>query len=228
MRRASFIHGSLAPTRASTLAAPATTRPRVVDTTPHTTLAAPATTRRATRGLLVAFTLLLACGPPPPPPARVDPVAAMARIAELPDSDERRDLIGSLRRTPAAQLGPLLSAGFTSPHAGQRIAAALVAGRRNDGKRFTAELLAAAADPAPEVRLAAARALGGLRVPEAFPVLQENLSHETATVRLGALRALARIDPDRAAALPEVARLQLDPDPTVSGAATKVARKTLR
>ena len=33
---------------------------------------------------------------------------------------------------------------------------------------------------------------------------------------------------DEAAALPEVARLQLDPDPAVSGAATKVARKALR
>ncbi len=187
-----------------------------------------ATMRRATRGLLVALVLLLACSPPPAPPARVDPVEAMARIAELPDNDERRDLIGRLRRTPAAQLDPLLAAGFTSPHAGQRIAATLVAGRRNDGKRFTAQLLAAAVDPAPEVRVAAARALGSLRVPEAFPVLQDNLSHKTATVRLGALRALARIDPDRAAALPEVARLQLDPDPTVSGAATKVARKTLR
>jgi len=226
MRRAPAHRGPLAPPLRA-----ATPRPRVAE--PPRTPLAPATPRprfatRATHGLLVALVLLLACGPPPPPKARVDPVATMARIAELPDTSERRDLIGSLRRTPAAQLGPLLGAGFISPHANQRVAAVLVAGRRNDGKRFTAELLAAAADPAPEVRVAAARALAGLRVPEAFPALQENLSHGTAAVRLGALRALARIDPDRAADLPELARLQLDPDPTVSGAATKVARKALR
>ena len=63
---------------------------------------------------------------------------------------------------------------------------------------------------------------------DAFPALQHNLSHESVPVRLSALRALAHIDPDRAAAMPELASLQLDPNPLVSSAATKVARKTLQ
>jgi HEAT repeat protein len=66
--------------------------------------------------------------------------------------------------------------------------------------------------------------LANLRHAAAFAPLQHNLSHETAIVRLAALRALARIDPLQAAALPELARLQLDADNRVAGAATKIAR----
>lgn len=179
----------------------------------------------------LALVLLLACGAgdtkSQPAPAR-DPVATMARIADLPDNDERRALVGSLRRSPADQVHPLLTAGFASPLANHRSAAAMVAGRRGDGQKFLAELLNAAADVDPIVRISAARALGSLRAADAFPALQHNLSHESVPVRLSALRALAHIDPDRAAAMPELAGLQLDPNPLVSSAATKVARKTLQ
>lgn len=177
---------------------------------------------------LLALALLLACpSPPPPPPPTLDAAATFEQVVTTPDGEPRRRLIGSLRRAAPNDLHPLLTAGFASPEPARRVAAALVAGRRADGPAFAAELLAAAADPAPDVRVAAARALGALRLPAGFAALQPNLSHGTAAVRLAALRGLARIDPDRAAALPELARLQLDPDPAVAGAATKVARKTL-
>lgn len=179
------------------------------------------------RAVLAALLLLLACGGPPPAPPPVDAAATIARIADMPEGDQRRALVASLRRLPADQVHPLLVSGFASQLPGPRVAAILVAGRRRDGARFTAELLAAAADPTPAVRVAAARALGSLRVSEAFPALEPNLSHETVSVRLSALRALARIDPDRAAALPELARLQLDPDRAVADTATKVARKLI-
>ena len=182
---------------------------------------------RPHRGLVLA--LLLACGaPPPPPPPQVDATATFAQVAATPDGEARRALVSSLRRVPPAELHPILTAAFASADPTLRAAASLVSGRRADGQTFAAELLSAAADPVPAVRVAAARGLGALRLPAGFVALQPNLSHETALVRLSALRALARIDPDRAAVLPELPRLQLDPDPTVAGAATKVARKTLR
>lgn len=208
-------------------------------TTPHlpaarssATLATtpPLPAARSSAALALLAALLVACGPPPAPNTapRVDPVATLARIAAEPEGDTRRLLVTTLRRVPAAELHPLLTAGFASPDPTHRVAAALVAGRRADGKVFAPELIAAAADPLPTVRVAAARGMASMRLADGFPALVANLSHETASVRLSALRALARIDPDRAAALPEVARLQLDPDSSVSGAATKVARKTLR
>ena len=63
-----------------------------------------------------------------------------------------------------------------------------------------------------------------LRATEAFEPLRVNLGHAVPETRLSALRALARIDAHRAAELPELGRLQLDPDTRISGAATKISR----
>ena len=184
------------------------------------------------RALLLALALHgPACGAPTPAPeaspqASPDDLAdTLARLARTPEGDARRPLMQQVRRAPATLALPALRAGLADPDPTMRAAAALATGRRRDGNALAGELIAlATGDAVPAVRAAACRGLGQLGHPEAFLPLQQNLSHETAEVRLAALRALARIDAARASALPELGRLQLDPDARVAGAATKVSR----
>ncbi len=189
---------------------------------------------------LILIAALLACSPPmsdQPTPSDVrDPAVALARLAReprthrepgapAPETDARRALMTAIRRAPADQALPALRGGLQDASADMREAAALASGRRGDGATLAPELLAAATgDPEPTVRVAATRSLGMLGLADAFAPLRQNLSHETAIVRLSALRALARIDRTRAAALPDLARLQLDPDARVAAAATKISR----
>jgi HEAT repeat protein len=172
---------------------------------------------------------LAACGPAPAPAASEadvdDPAGTLARLAGEPEGPGRRALVTALRRTPAEAALPVLRGGLVHADPAMRAAAALAAGRRIDGVALADLLLTAAtSDPVVAVRIAAIRSLGLLHHTEAFAPLQQNLSHETAEIRLSSLRALARIDPVRAAALPELARMQLDADARVAGAATKISR----
>lgn len=194
------------------------------------------TTLTITRPAAPRLALLLAlaaCNPVPAAPSAAaaatidldDPAGTLARLAREPEGPGRKPFLQALRNTPAAHVVPILETGLASTDPALRAAAALAAGRRRDGTHFAATLLnLATTDPDASVRIAATRSLAVLRHAEAFPALVDNLSHETATVRLSALRALARIDKAKAATLPDLARLQLDPDPRVSDAATKVAR----
>ncbi|HEY0137047.1 MAG TPA: HEAT repeat domain-containing protein [Nannocystis sp.] len=187
------------------------------------------------RSALLLALAVLACGAPPanegPAPATNeqatadDLAATLARIASAPEAVDRRPLMQQIHRAPAELALPALRAGLADPDPAIRTAAAHATGRRRDGKALASELIAlATGDAVPAVRAAGCRGLGQLRLPGAFVPLQQNLSHETAEVRLAALRALARIDAARAAALPELGRLQLDPDARVAGAATKISR----
>lgn len=190
----------------------------------------PTTTHRIAR--LAVLLALAACNPIPAAPSAAaatidldDPASTLARLAREPEGPGRKPFIQALRNTPPEQILPILEAGLASSDPALRAAAALAAGRRRDGTSFAATLVhLATTDADTDVRVAATRSLAVLRHSEAFPALTHNLSHETATIRLSALRALARIDKARAAALPELARLQLDPDARVADAATKVAR----
>ena len=184
---------------------------------------------RTTHALRIALLVTLAASNPTPAgpaPADInDPAATLARLASEPEGPARNPLVIALRRAPAERALPVLESGLASPDPALRSAAALASGRRDDGATLAPTLIAlATSDPDSSVRVAASRGLANLRHAAAFAPLQHNLSHETAIVRLAALRALARIDPLQAAALPELARLQLDADNRVAGAATKIAR----
>ena len=173
------------------------------------------------------------CGAPPAPASDASPQAAhddladvLARLAREPEGVGRRPLMQSLRRASAEHALPVLRTGLAATDPAVRAAAALATGRRRDGHTLAPQLITLATDDAViTVRVAACRGLGQLRPPGAWAPLQQNLSHEAAELRVAALRALARIDPARAAALPELGRLQLDPDARVAGAATKVSRQ---
>jgi len=185
---------------------------------------------------LLVYAALLApiagCGAPPAPASEASTQTApddladvLARLAREPEGVGRRPLMQSLRRAAPEHALPVLRAGLAAPDPAVRAAAALATGRRHDGRTLAPQLLAlATSDAAISVRVAACRGLGQLRLPGAWAPLQQNLSHEAAEVRVAALRALARIDPARAAELPELGPLQLDPDARVAGAATKVSR----
>ncbi len=78
------------------------------------------------------------------------------------------------------------------------------------------ELLAEAHAPS---RAGAARSLGILGLIASFEAIEPLLGDGEAAVRLQALRALVRLDPERAAGLPAVRALRADPDSKVSRAA---------
>lgn len=191
------------------------------------------------RPQLALLLALAACGGPVPPQgaangkaadkaadkAAEDPAATLARLAREPEGKSRLPLFRALRNGPAPQVLPALRAGLTAPDPALRAAAAAAVGRREDGARLVPDLLTlATGDAEGPVRIAATRSLAQLRAAEAFEPLRANLGHAVPETRLSALRALARIDAGRAAKLPELGRLQLDPDARISGAATKVSR----
>lgn len=181
---------------------------------------------------LALLLVLPACGGPPSTAAAVagntadeDPAVTLARLAREPEGKGRQPLFRALRAGPAAQVMPALRAGFVHTDPAIRAASAMAAGRREDGARLVPDLLAlATGDAEGPVRIAATRGLAMLRATEAFEPLRANLGHPVPETRLSALRALARIDARRAAELPELGRLQLDPDARISGAATKISR----
>lgn len=184
---------------------------------------------------LVLACLLAACGPSPAPAAGgptdqasadlEDPAAVLARLAREPEGKTRQPLFRALRSGPAATVVPALRAALGDADPALRAAAATASGRRQDGLTLVADILALAlGDPEGSVRIAATRSLGQLRAAEAFEPLRANLGHAVPETRLSALRALARIDPARAAGLPELGRLQLDADARIAGAATKISR----
>ncbi len=180
-----------------------------------------------------ALVSLPSCGAPPAPATEASPQAApddladaLARLAREPEGPGRRPMTQQLRRAAPEQALPVLRAGLTATDPAVRAAAAFATGRRHDGRTLAPQIITLATEDAViAVRVAACRALGQLRPPGAWAPLQQNLSHEAAQVRVAALRALARIDSGRAAEMPELGLLQLDPDPHVAGAATKVSRR---
>lgn len=181
---------------------------------------------------LTLLLALAACSPSPTPAASGNaaevaeaPAEILARLAREPEGKGRQPLFRALRAGPQAKVLPALRAGLVDPDPAMRAAAAAATGRREDGARLVPDLLTlATTDPEGPVRIAATRGLAQLRAGEAFEPLRANLGHAVPETRLSALRALARIDPARAAKLPELGRLQLDPDARISGAATKVSR----
>jgi hypothetical protein len=132
------------------------------------------------------------------------------------DPDVRVALVASLRRAP----GPHAIAGLTVALADDdpqiRALAAETAAMHDEGHALAEPLRAGLGDEHGSVRAAAARAMGVLGIGTASDELAGLVADETAEVRLEALRALNRIDPDAAARLPELAALRRDSDPRVA------------
>ncbi len=112
------------------------------------------------------------------------------------------EALAALARTGAAQADAAVGAWFASPELARRLAAVRAMGRMPRGE---ARLLAALADPAAEVRLAAVEALRDGAGGAVTPAIAQRLGDEDPFVRAAAVEALA----GRKAAPPEPELLRL-------------------
>jgi HEAT repeat protein len=150
-------------------------------------------------------------------------VAVSELIASETDARVREMLVGTLGRqapTPAALVG--LATGLQDGSAEVRAAAARTIASRTDADELGDALIGLLADSEPSVRSAAAQTVGVLQIAAAKQPLVGLLGDANAEVRLDALRAVHRIDPELALSLPELAQLEQDDDVRVKRLATKI------
>lgn len=148
--------------------------------------------------------------------------AAASMIATEADPQVRVLLVGTLNRAESEHALAGLTTAFADSDLEVQRSAARIAGARVDGSELSAHLLAALDSGDTELRGVAARSLGVLAVDEAKAPIAELLNDSDANVRLHSLRALSRIDPEYAAALPNVDSMQQDQDKRVANVASKI------
>ena len=151
---------------------------------------------------------------------------AVALLKTEKSSDLRAALVDSMllaKDADSALKG--LSIGLADSSAEVRSRAAAALGRRADGLDREDELLAALGDSDAGVQSAAAKALGHLGSSKGFAQLEALLSSRSADVRLESLRAMGRIDAERASQLSQLAELGADDDGRVRTAAGKVTAR---
>jgi HEAT repeat protein len=159
------------------------------------------------------------------PRTRGDWSAAVAELMALETDPRVRELLCSAlyhAQAPYALEG--LARGLEDSAAAVRAEALRSLGRRaDDGEQLASGIIAALSDPDEAVQQEAARALGNLEVAAAADALVGKLSSSSADVRRHSLRALSRIDPERARTLPELQVLRADADPKVARLAEQLA-----
>ena len=122
--------------------------------------------------------------------------------------------------TPEA--GTVLVAALQDDVATVRAEAARLAGYRNDVEGLVPPLMVGLTDPAEDVRRLAVRSLGWHQVQDAFEPVRALLEDSAPHVRVAAIRALAKIDIERARHMPTLSKLKTDENPSVQRAATRV------
>lgn len=152
---------------------------------------------------------------------------ALYLAKEDEDLGVRVALVQSLRRGNDDAVRAALKLAFADANPEMKGAAVYLAGRRaNVGRDFTNELLdLTSLEGNTELAASAVRAVGILGTPEQFDALTSHLDATDADMRLAAVRALARLDPDRAATLTQLTTLAKDPDDRVARAAQKAQRR---
>lgn len=146
-----------------------------------------------------------------------------AQLAVESDARVREMLVGTLgRRATSGDVRPGLMAGLHDASPQVRAAAVWAIGERGDAAGFGAELIHTLDDDDVLVRRAAARTLGVIGDAAAVASLTELLDDADADVRLHALRAIHRIDPQVAASLGRLDVLAQDDDRRVRGLVGKI------
>ena len=103
-----------------------------------------------------------------------------------------------------------------------RAEAARLVGYRKEVGILSSSLLVGLTDPSEDVRRLAVRSLGWLEVKEAFLPVSGLLDDASPDVRVAVVRALAKIDIQRARALPAINALQVDQHARVQRAVKRV------
>lgn len=140
-----------------------------------------------------------------------------------PDAWVRSVLVESIRHSDAELALSVLSDAARDDDAEVRAAAVRSIGWVDGGAQLEAVLVTAMSDDSADVRVNAARAAGWKGLDGAWDALRGLLSDDDAQVRLRALRALQRIDAERAAGLSELDALVSDADAKVARAAGQIA-----
>ncbi len=148
------------------------------------------------------------------------PMAELARIET--DAEVRRMMVEVLARAPGAVAQPALAAALVDLDPAVRAAGARAVSAHDDGAGLDDALVALVADPSAEVRVEACRGLGWHGVRAGWDALVGAVADNDPAVRLRALRALQRIDPAAAAALPAVQAATADGDAKVARAAGQI------
>jgi HEAT repeat protein len=135
----------------------------------------------------------------------------------------RADLVDAMRLAKdSASALEGLKLGLADSSESVRTRAAYNLGRRADGLALVDDLLAALRDSEASVQSASARALGQLGSTKGFDEVAGLLASRSADVRLESLRALGRMDAERASQLTQLTELAADSDERVRTAAAKV------
>ncbi len=134
----------------------------------------------------------------------------------------RTTFVHAARRAPAADAVALLTRALGDSDAEVQAEAARSAAAHPEGARLATQLRTALASSSPIVRAESARSLGILKIAAAKGDLAARISDGSADVRLEALRAIDRIEPGAARALP-LAKLATDEDPRVVALATRLS-----
>jgi HEAT repeat protein len=140
------------------------------------------------------------------------------------DSQVREVMADVLRHGEAAHAWTGLELAATDTQARVRAAAIRSIGSREDGDRGAALVIDALNDQDAEVRGEASRASGVLILDDAWNEVHDLLADSDPEVRLHALRALSRIDSERAKQMSELSALRGDPDSKVRRLAERIAQ----
>ncbi len=147
------------------------------------------------------------------------PPVAPSLLAEEDDVMVRVVLVDGAAYAPVGAVAGLVRLGASDKAAPVRAAAARGAPYAKPASAVADLVLSALADADAEVRAEAARSVGWMEVQAGWAALVGLLHDSDAQVRLQALRSLQKLDPVRAAALPEVGHLRSDKDSRVQRAA---------
>jgi len=143
-------------------------------------------------------------------------------VIESEESSVRAAMIHGYKGLDTQESSAVLSSALRDASPVVRAEAARLVGYRPEAAELTPVLLAGLADTSAEVRRLSVRSLGWLEAKEAFSGVSKLLDDSAPSVRIAAVRALGKIDLQRARALPKMKALEADTNPGVQRALRRV------